>query len=69
MPCETSPINSTLGANGCSGASATDRALQLVNQAFTTAEQLGLKALVDKARPLKVAAETAASSAVLLAST
>jgi DNA-binding SARP family transcriptional activator len=34
-----------------------DEALQLLDQALITAEQLGLKALADKARPLKLAAE------------
>lgn len=34
-----------------------DKALQLLNEALATADQLGLKALGDKARPLKLAAE------------
>jgi DNA-binding SARP family transcriptional activator/tetratricopeptide (TPR) repeat protein len=37
-----------------------DKAVELLEQALATAEQLGLKALADKARPLKLTAETAA---------
>ena len=36
------------------------KALALVNQALATAEQLGLRALADKAKALKIVAETAA---------
>jgi DNA-binding SARP family transcriptional activator len=35
------------------------KALDLLEQALTTAEQLGLKALVDKTRPLKLAVQSA----------
>jgi DNA-binding SARP family transcriptional activator len=37
-----------------------DKALQLLTEALATAEQLGLKVLADKARPLKLTAQTAA---------
>jgi tetratricopeptide (TPR) repeat protein len=36
-----------------------DKALQLLTHALTTAHELGLKALADKARPLKLTAEAA----------
>jgi DNA-binding SARP family transcriptional activator len=36
-----------------------DKALELLNEALAAAEQLGLKALVDEAQPLKLAAEAA----------
>jgi DNA-binding SARP family transcriptional activator/tetratricopeptide (TPR) repeat protein len=36
------------------------KALRLLEQALATADQLGLKALADKARPLEIAGETAA---------
>jgi tetratricopeptide (TPR) repeat protein len=42
-----------------------DKALELLEQALATAEQLGLKALADKARPLKLTAQTAAPSLAL----
>jgi DNA-binding SARP family transcriptional activator/tetratricopeptide (TPR) repeat protein len=42
-----------------------DKALRLLEQAVATAEQLGLKALADKARPLKLTAETAGRSLAL----
>jgi tetratricopeptide (TPR) repeat protein len=42
-----------------------DKALELLQQAIATAEQLGLKALADKARPLKLTAETAGRSLAL----
>jgi len=37
-----------------------DKAVELLERALATGEELGLKALADKARPLKLAAETAA---------
>ncbi|HEX8157837.1 MAG TPA: hypothetical protein VF526_10675, partial [Solirubrobacteraceae bacterium] len=42
-----------------------DKALLLLKQALATAEQLGLKALAAKARPLKLTAETAGWSLAL----
>jgi hypothetical protein len=42
-----------------------DKAHKLLTQALTSAEQLGLKALADKARPLKLAAEATAPAPVL----
>jgi predicted ATPase/DNA-binding SARP family transcriptional activator len=42
-----------------------DKALLLLEQALATAEELGLKALADKARPLKLTAETAGRSLAL----
>jgi hypothetical protein len=40
------------------------KARQLLKLALATAEQLGLTALADKARPLKLAAETAPTAAL-----
>ncbi len=42
-----------------------DKAHELLEQALATAEQLGLKALADKARPLKLTAETGSPPAAL----
>jgi tetratricopeptide (TPR) repeat protein len=38
------------------------KALKLLQRAVTTAEELGLKALADKARPLRLMAEASSSS-------
>jgi tetratricopeptide (TPR) repeat protein len=48
-------------ARGRSGDNA--KALHLLNQALTTADQLGLKALADNARPLQLAAQTSGTAA------
>ena len=42
-----------------------DKALQLLTETLNTTEELGLTAIADRARPLKLAATAAASSPAL----